>query len=111
MKHLKLLKEYTNHDFRNDMTAWTKIIHQNKSKYFYTIVDGSVEKWIIPEEYRGEFEEVYTGGDYGTHFKDTGEFIDMVAEEINAQCIIMDYEINDFYKSVEDAINSDGEMA
>ena len=101
MKHLF---EYSNKDYRDDMSDKTKEIHDNDAKEFY-LVDANkyITKLSIPEELRGEFEEEYTGGDYGSFYKDTAEYIEYIAAEYESNFIIMDYEIDNFIKSLQQA--------
>jgi len=78
-------------------------------KKFYLIMsDDNVQKFIIPEEFRGEFEEQYTGGDYGQFFKDTAEFIEMYAKDYQASLVIMDYEIDNFIENIKSAKDNEG---
>ena len=60
LKYLKLIKEYTVSDWRDDMSDWTEEIHKNNSKCFYLIGPGiDIFKYIIPENLRVEFDEFY----------------------------------------------------
>jgi len=108
------LNEGTVADFRDEMGKVSKRLHKSQVKEFYCIGGTfgdpkSVVKVSIPEEFRGDFEEVYTGGDYGQFFKDTAEFIVMTAEDMEANLILMDYEIDDFIKMMQRAKNSEAE--
>lgn len=101
----------SNVDLRQAMSELTKKLHQNDIKYVYFVMSdrygSNVEKFEIPEKYRKEFKEEYTGGDYGSFYKDTAEYIFMAADEYQASSVIFDFEIDDFKANLEKAINED----
>lgn len=109
MKHLKRFNEGTVSDHRDDMSYLSDEMHRNNAKEFYLVSSNkSVEKYIIPEEFRGEFDEQHTGGDYGEYFKDTAEFIQMYASNSESGLIVMDYEIDNFILELQNAKKSEG---
>lgn len=114
MKYINKFNEGTVSDRRDTLSRVTKEIHKHNSKEFY-VVSGNiavgesryVEKLIIPEKYRGEFKEEYDNT-YG-FFKDTAEYIEMIATESGGSMVIMDYEIEDFIKTLQDVVKEPGE--
>lgn len=113
MKHLKgykAISEGTVVDHRRDMSELSKDLHEKGVKYVYFLF-GNVyegfffEKFEIPEKYRGESEEEYTGGDYGRHYKDTAEYIEMMMDELDAITAVLDYQVEDLINSLNSAIS------
>lgn len=109
MKYLRKFNESTVQDWRESMSHKSKEMHRNNCKEFYLVTpDRYVQKYIIPEQFRGDFEEQYTGGDYGQFFKDTAEFVAMYADDTQAQLVIMDYEIDNFIKELQNSKSAEG---
>ncbi len=97
-------------EFRDGMADLSKIIHEKGAKEFYLISENMcMSKHSIPEELRGEFEEFYSGGDYGEHTANTAEFIHQFARDMEANMILMDFEIDEFLETLTWVRNSEAE--
>jgi hypothetical protein len=94
-------------DFRDSMTDLSKILHEKGVKEFYLISGSSfLSKHSIPEKLRVEFEEFYSGGDYGEYTANTAEFIHQFARDMEANIILMDFEIDEFLENLTAVRNS-----
>lgn len=105
MKHIKKFNEGTVQDWRDDMTYLTKEMHEHQCKEFYLFGDGMIQKYIIPPQYRGDFEAEYMDGE---NIKDSAEFVHYYARMNGSVMILMDYEIQKFAHELEDVMKSDG---
>ncbi len=94
-------------EFRDDMADLSKVLHEKDVKEFY-LISGNfyMSKHLIPEELRGEFEQFYTGGDYGEWTANTAEFIHQFARDMEANMILMDFEIDEFLETLTAVRNS-----
>jgi hypothetical protein len=94
-------------EFRDGMADLSEILHEKDVKEFYLISGSSfMSKHSIPEELRGEFEEFYSGGDYGESTANTAEFIHQFARDMEANMILMDFEIDEFLENLTAVRNS-----
>ena len=93
-------------DYRRGQTEYTKILHKNKAKEFYLVLDDYVQKYTIPEKFRKKFKEQYDP--MGGSFKDTAEFVEMIAIQNNASLTIMDFEIDYFIEQLKSAKDNEG---
>jgi hypothetical protein len=94
-------------EFRDSMADLSEILHEKDVKEFYLISGSSfMSKHSIPEELRGEFEEFYSGGDYGEYTANTAEFIHQFARDMEANMILMDFEIDEFLENLAAVRNS-----
>ena len=97
-------------EFRDVMADFSKVLHEKCAKEFYLISENvNMGKYSIPEELRGEFEEFHSGGDYGEYTANTAEFIHQFARDMEANVIIMDFEIDEFLKTLTWVRNSEAE--
>lgn len=97
-------------DFRDGMADFSKVLHEKGAKEFYLISENVyMSKHSIPEELRGEFEEFYSGGDYGEYTANTAEFIHQFARDMDANIILMDFEIDEFLENLTAVRNSEAE--
>jgi hypothetical protein len=97
-------------EFREGMDDLSKIIHEKDAKEFY-LVSGNVymSKHSIPKQYRGEFEPFHSGGDYGEWTANTAEFIHQFARDMEANIVLMDFEIDEFLENLTAVRNSEAE--
>ena len=94
-------------EFRDSMADLSEILHEKDVKEFYLISGSSfMSKHSIPEELRCEFEEFYSGGDYGEYTANTAEFIHQFARDMEANMILMDFEIDEFLENLAAVRNS-----
>jgi len=94
-------------EFREDMADLSRELHERGVKEFYLISGTSlISKYSIPDELRGEFEEFHSGGDYGEWTANTAEFIHQFARDMEANMILMDFEIDEFLENLTAVRNS-----
>lgn len=97
-------------EFRDDLADLSKVINERGAKEFYLIsVNFYMSKHLIPEELRGEFEPFYSGGDYGEWTANTAEFIHQFARDMEANMVLMDFEIDEFLETLTAVRNSEAE--
>lgn len=97
-------------EFRDGLEELSVLINSRGVKEFYIIKDfENIGKFLIPEEYQGEFEPFHSGGDYGGWTANTAEFIYQFASDMEANMILMDFEIDEFLETLTAVRNSEAE--